>query len=614
MNVADFHFIRPYWLLTTLPTLVIVVLMVRNKLSQGNWAACCDAELLPFLLQEKTVNHSRLLLATGAIATLLIVVALAGPTWQRLPSPVFRNEAALVIALNLSTSMDAADIKPSRLTIARYKIVDILKQRKDGKTALLVYSGDVFTVTPLTNDTNTIESQLAALTTDIMPSQGNNTESVLEKSVALFKQTGLQTGPILLITDAVDLDEALPAVKKLDNFQLSVLGVGTADGAPIALPEGGFLKDEQGSIVVTKLNETDLRTLAQAGHGRYQTLTTDDSDIQSLMNAFDKPVQQQSKADDNVMLEQWDDKGAWLLLLVLPLGALFFRKGLLVVALLLLLPLPKNSYALDWQDLWQRPDQQALKAYQQQDYAKAAEKFDNPDWKAAAHYQAGEYDKALKTYQTQAKQTEDSVYNQGNALAQAGQLKEALAAYEQALKFNPNDADAQFNKDLVEKELEKQQQQQDKQDKQDKKDDKQEQNKQEKSDQKKSDKQQSSDNKDQQDQQKNEKSEQQEQQNKEEKNTQPEDEQKSQKQEKGQDELAKQEELKSKEQPKQQAEPQEEQKKDDAKKSPAQAVKPSDAPAKDEKQQANEQWLNRIPDDPAGLLKRKFKYQYERNQ
>ncbi|MFI3189835.1 MAG: VWA domain-containing protein [Methylococcales bacterium] len=605
MNLADFHFIRPYWLLAILPTLVIVLLMVRNKLSQGNWAACCDAELLPFLLQEKTVNQSRLLLATGVIATLLVIVALAGPTWQRLPSPVFRNEAALVIALNLSPSMDAGDIKPSRLTIARYKIADILKQRKDGQTALLVYSGDAFTVTPLTNDTNTIESQLAALTTDIMPSQGNNTESVLEKSVALFKQTGLQTGQILLITDAVDLDEALPAVKKLDNFQLSVLGVGTEDGAPIALPEGGFLKDDQGSIVVTKLNETDLSTLAQAGHGRYQTLTTDDSDVQSLLNAFDKPVQQQSKVDDNVMLEQWDDKGAWLLLLVLPLGALFFRKGLLVVALLLLLPLPKNSYALDWQDLWQRPDQQALNAYQQQDYAKAAEKFENPDWKAAAHYQAGEYDKALKTYQSEAKQTEDSVYNQGNALAQSGQLKEALAAYEQALKLNPNDADAQFNKDLVEKELEKQQQQ----DKQDKKKPKQDQNKQEKSDQ-----QQSSDNKDQQDQQKNDKSEQQEQQNKEEQNTQPEDEKKSQKQEKGQDELAKQEELKSKEQPKQQAEPQDEQKKDDAKKSTAQAVKPSNAPAKDEKQQANEQWLNRIPDDPAGLLKRKFKYQYGRNQ
>jgi Ca-activated chloride channel family protein len=600
MNLADFHFIRPYWLLAILPAVVILVLMLRNKLSHGNWSACCDAELLPFLLQEKAANQSRLWLSLGFIAILLIIVALAGPTWQRLPSPVFRNDAALVIALNLSPSMDAADIKPSRLTIAHYKIADILKQRKDGQTALLVYSGDAFTVTPLTNDTNTIDSQLAALTTDIMPSQGNNTANVLEKAVTLFKQSGLQNGQILLVTDAVDLNVALSEAEKLGNFRLSVLGVGTEDGAPIALPEGGFLKDEQGSIVVTKLNVVDLNILAQAGHGVYQTITTSDDDIHTLLNAFDNRVQQQDKVDNNLMLEQWNDKGAWLLLLVLPLGALFFRKGLLIVAFVLLLPLPKNSYALDWQDLWQRPDQQALKAYQQQDYAKAAEKFENPDWKAAAYYQANEYDKALKTYQSQVEQTADNFYNQGNALAQSGQLKEALAAYQQALKLNPNDAYAKFNKDIVEKELEKQQQ--DKKDQQD-------QNKQQNqnADQQKSDKQQASENKGQQQEQQkaeSEKSEQQEQQS-----SQAE-EQKPQKQEKGQEQLEQQEEQKSKEPPKQQAE----QKKDDAKKPTVQAVKPADASQKDEKQQANEQWLNRIPDDPAGLLRRKFKYQYGRNQ
>ncbi|MFI3218992.1 MAG: VWA domain-containing protein [Methylococcales bacterium] len=601
MNLADFHFIRPYWLLAILPAVVISVLMLRNKLNRGNWTACCDADLLPFLLQDKTVNQSRLWLTLGVISTLLMIIALAGPTWQRLPSPAFRNDAALVIALNLSTSMDAADIKPSRLTIARYKIADILKQRKDGQTALIVYSGEAFTVTPLTDDTNTIDSQLAALTTDIMPSQGNNTTAALEKAVALFKQAGLQTGQILLITDTVEMNATLSTVKKLANFQLSILGVGTEDGAPIALPEGGFLKDDQGSIVVTKLNAANLSSLAQAGHGLYQTLTADDEDIKSLLNAFDKPIQQQGKADNDMMLEQWNDQGAWLLLLVLPLAALFFRKGLLCVALLVLLPLPKNSYAFEWQDLWQRPDQQALKAYQQGDYAKAAEKFENPNWQAAAHYQAGEYEKALKTYQTQTEQTADNIYNQGNALAQSGQLKEAIAAYQQALNLNPNHDDAKYNKDLVEKELEKQPPKQD-QDKQQKSD----QNK----EQEKSDTQQSSENKDsqsqqQQDSQKNQQSEQQEQQSDEQ--------QKNQKQEKGQEQLEQQEEdSKPKEQSK--TEQPAEQKKDDTKKQAAQQAKPADSSAKNEKQQANEQWLNRIPDDPAGLLRRKFKYQYGRNQ
>ena len=592
MNLAEFHFIRPTWLIALLPLLVLIVLMLRKKLSHGNWTNYCDAELLPYLLQEKAVNQSRWGLIAGSFASLLMIIALAGPTWQRLPAPALRNDAALVIALNLSPSMDAADIKPSRLTIARYKIADILKQRKDGQTALLVYSGDAFTVTPLTNDTNTIDSQLAALTTDIMPSEGNNTSLVLEKSAALFKQAGLQTGQILLITDSVD-DNAVATIKKLDGFQLSILGVGTAGGAPIALPEGGFLKDDQGSIIVSKLDVDALSRLASAGQGVFQTISSDDSDIQKLIKEFDNHSQQQSLQRDDIKLDLWEEQGIWLLLLVLPLGALFFRKGYLCIALLLLLPLPKNSYALTWQDLWQSKDQQGQQAYQQKDYATAAEKFSNSAWKAAAQYQAGEYDKALKSYQEQAKQSPDSFYNQGNTLAQAGQLKEAIAAYEKALKLNPNDADAKFNKELVEKELKKQQQDKkdDKQDKQDK------QEKQNPSEQKQ-------DKGDKQDKDKQDKSEQdQQEQQSEEQETQ----QAEQKQEKGQQQLEQQEDLKKEEEQKQP-----EAQKDEEKKSNVQQIKP--APAKNEKQHANEQWLNRIPDDPAGLLRRKFKYQYGREQ
>ena len=565
MNLADFHFIRPYWLLAIIPFVVMVTLMLRNKLSQGNWSAVCDAELLPFLLQEKAVNPSRWVLTTGAFAALLVIIALAGPTWQRLPSPVFRNESALVIALDLSRSMDAEDIKPSRLIRARYKIADILKQRKDGQTALLVYAGAAFTVTPLTDDTETIDSQLSALTTDIMPSEGNNTSIVLEKAVELFKQSGLQKGQILLVTDSVDSDKTLATVKALDNYTLSILGVGTTEGAPVALPEGGFLKDEQGTIVVPKLDASDLAKLAQAGKGVYQTITANDADIQTLLSAVDKPVQQEGKENKNLLLDQWEDKGPWLLLLVLPLAALSFRKGLLCIGLLLLLPLPKNSYAFEWQDLWQNKDQQAQQAYKNNQFEQAANLFKNPDWKAAAHYKAGEYDKALDSLKVN--QTALSAYNQGNALAQSGQLEEAVKAYEKALTLNPDDADAKYNKALVEKELEKQKQEQKPQDK--KQDDKQQQSK-EKSDPKKSEQQKA-------------------------------DEQKA-------DEDKEQQKKPEEKKPDTEQAKQAEQKKDEGKEQPEPT--PADAKPSDEQQQANEQWLKRIPDDPAGLLKRKFKYQY----
>jgi len=584
MNLAEFHFIRPYWLLALIPYLAVLAVMLRNKLSQGNWSAVCDAALLPYLLQQKAVNQSRWPLTAGALAALLAIVALAGPTWERLPSPVFRNDSALVIALDLSRSMDAADIKPSRLVMARYKIADILKQRKDGQTALLVYAGDAFTVTPLTDDTETIDSQLSALNTDIMPSQGSNTVSALEKAAELLKQSGLQKGQILLVTDGVDVDKTMAAVKSLDKYQLSILGVGTDDGAPVAVPEGGFLKDEQGNIVVPKLNASDLAKLAKAGNGFYQTITADNADIQAVLTNVDRSVQQQGKQNDNLVLDQWAEKGPWLLLLVLPLAALTFRKGLLCVALLVMLPLPKNSYALGWQDLWQTKDQQAQQAYKQQDYAKAAEQFENPDWKAAAHYKAGEYDKALESLKSS--KSESSAYNLGNALAKAGQLEEAVKAYKKALAVNPDNADAKHNKEVVEKELEKQKQDQQQDDKQQSKDDPQQNKDKEQSE--KSGEQQPDQN------------------NNEEKPEQKPEQKPSDKQPSDEKQQQDQAEQKKPEAEKPQ---QAEQGKDEAKQQEKEQA-PVEAEPSDEQKQANEQWLKRIPDDPAGLLKRKFKYQY----
>ncbi len=577
MTIGDFHFIRPYWLAALIPYLAILALMLRNKPAQGNWSAVCDAALLPYLLQKKALKQNRRPLTAAAVAALLAIIALAGPTWERLPSPVFRNDSALVIVLDLSVSMDAADIKPSRLIMARYKIADILKQRKDGQTALLVYAGDAFTVTPLTDDTETIDSQLSALNTDIMPSQGSNAALALEKAVQLFKQAGLQKGQILLVTDGVDGDKTLAAVKALDHYQLSVLGVGTDNGAPIALPEGGFVKDQLGNIVVPKLNVGELAELAQAGKGVYQTLTANDTDIHNLPATLNQSAQQPGQANNNLLLDQWADKGPWLLLPVLPLAALMFRKGLLCFALLLMLPLPKNSYALGWQDLWQSPDQQAQQAYNKQDFAKAAEQFQNPDWKAAAYYKAGQYDKALENLKDS-----KSAYNQGNALAQAGQLEDALKAYEQALAANPNDSDAKYNKEIVEKALDKQKQQNPQQDNKQQEDSQQskegDQSDQQKSDQNKT----------------GEKPEQKPEQKQSEQQQSPENQPQNKADEK---------------KPEAEKAEQAEQDKDAAKQQGKQQT-PADIQPLNEQQQANEQWLKRIPDDPAGLLKRKFKYQY----
>ncbi|MDA1342868.1 MAG: VWA domain-containing protein [Proteobacteria bacterium] len=599
MSLAEFHFIRPYCLLALLPYAVLLVMLVKSKLSRGNWASVCDAALLPFLLQDKAVAQSRWPLVTGAVAALSAIISLAGPTWERLPTPVFRNDSALVIVLDLSRSMDAADIKPSRLTMARYKIADILKQRKDGQTALIVYVDEAFTITPLTNDTETIANQLSALTTGIMPSDGNNTARALEKAEGLFKQAGLQKGQILLLTDGGNIDNALSKAKSLDAYQLLVLGVGTSGGAPIALDTGGFLKDDQGSIVVDKLEVNGLEKLAQAGNGAYQTLTADDADIKGLLSTAVSQSHEKGEKNENLLLDQWRDVGPWLLLLVLPLAALSFRKGLFGVVFLLLLPFPKNSYALDinqvWQELWKTKNQQAQEAYNNKQYDEAAELFENPDWKAAAHYKSGAFDKALENLKNNS--SANSLYNQGNALAQSGQLQEALDAYKNSLKLKSDDNDALFNKDLVEKALEKQKQEQKQDQQQQDRDKKQDSQDSKNKEQNKEDNKSGQPDKEKKDEQK---------------ETDQKPEQKPEQSQESTEQQAKKEEAEKQEQENQPeaAKPAQTDPKKDDKKPDAASTEPLDVMTNEEKQ-ANEQWLKRIPDDPAGLLRRKFKYQYD---
>jgi Ca-activated chloride channel family protein len=582
MNFAEFHFLRPWWLLALLPLVVMLVMLVKNKQSHGSWSEVCDAELLPFLLAEQPLKQQGSNIVWSGLAAWLTIIALAGPTWQRLPSPAFRNESALIIALNLSASMDAADIKPSRIAKARYKIADLLKQRKDGQTALLVYGGDAFTVTPLTSDVATISSQLEALTTDIMPSPGVNTGNAIRKAVNLLRQAGAAQGHILLVTDSVDADSAALADNWLGNYRMSILALGTAEGAPIKQTGGGFVKDGNGAIVLARLDSSSLAGLAQKGQGIYQPVTAGDDDVNKLSNLFNSITENDKAQDINLLLQQWDEKGPWLLLLILPWAALRFRKGLLFWAGLLLLPVPRDSQALDWQSLWHNPNQQAEQAFNQQQYPQAAEQFENPDWRAAAQYKAGQYQQAAESLKNT--QSADGFYNRGNALAQAGQLQEALSAYQQALKLQPDHQDAQYNKQLVEKKLQEQKQEDDK------------------------DKQPNQDKQQQQDQQSGQDEKQQQQQNQ--AGQQGQDQQ--QKPESQQD--AKQQQADAEQQKQREAEAAKQQEQAGKQQDGKQQTETATATEKAEMNRANEQLLKRIPDEPTGLLKRKFKYQYSQHQ
>jgi len=461
----SFHFLRPDWFWALPPLFLLLFWMARRQLQSRSWQAVCDPELLPHLLLGRSVRRANWPIWLLLAGLLLAVLALAGPVWEPQPQPLFRQQSALVILFDLSRSMQAADLKPSRFLRARLKVEDLLRQRKEGQTALIVFAADAFTVTPLTKDRHTIEALIKSLDPEMMPAQGSNPALAMRLGEELMQQAGLKNGRLLLVTDEDEPEPFMAAARQLqqNGYELSVLGVGTPGGAPIPEPDGGFFKDAGGDLVLPRLNAAGLRQLAAAGGGTYHPLSVDDSDLKSVLSGLDSHRLDQSEKSRSVTGDIWREEGVWLLWPLVLLAACAFRRGwLLLLPLLLLFPAPAE--ALSWEELWQTPDQQATASFMLDDYGAAAQKFKDFRWKASALYRDGKYAEAAQ--QIKEPQTADDFYNKGNALAKQGDLPGALAAYEQALKKSPQHADALFNKDLVEKALQKQQQEQQEQKKQ----------------------------------------------------------------------------------------------------------------------------------------------------
>ncbi len=458
--LAAFHWLRPWWLLALLPTGLLVLALWRRRSSAGDWQQVIDRALLPLLTTGENQPLQRWPLVLLAAGWLLAILALAGPSWQQLPQPVYQRQDALIIALDLSPSMYAQDLAPSRLEQAKREIRDILKRRQEGLTALIAYAGDAHVVVPLTDDTHTIELLLPALNPAMMPLAGSDPVPALQLAAELAGRSQAQRLQTLLITDGIYASDfaAIDALVAQTGMHLAVLGIGTAVGAPIPLPQGGFLKNAAGEVIVARLDADALAQWSRREAYRYHTSDFSDTDIDELLkpDAAALPPDQQA-AVPNAQFDQWRDAGPTLALLLLPLALLAFRRGwLLGFALVVLLP-PPAAQALSWDDLWQRPDQQGRKALEQQQPQRAAELFEDPQWQGVARYRAGDYPGAAEAFA--ARDDSDGHYNRGNALARAGDLPGAVQAYQRALELQPDHADAAANKAAVEALLQQQQQQ-----------------------------------------------------------------------------------------------------------------------------------------------------------
>ena len=602
--ISQLHFIRPAWFYAVIPLVVISIVLLRLNKQGKSWTSIIDPKLLPHLLVGQSIKKTSTNSLLVFIAGMLTIISLAGPAWEKRPQPVFKDKSALVIALDLSSSMDAGDIKPSRLTRARHKITDILKQRKLGQTALLVYAGSTFVVTPLTDDTATITSLLESLTTDIMPSQGTRTDKALLLAASLLKNADIRHGDILLVTDSIEKQAKDIFSEVAKQHRISILAVATPQGAPIPLPSGGFVKDQTGNIVVPKLDIANFREFNNIGNGRLSTLSADDSDIKTFSTLFNQSnmIKNENSTETKLKTDSWYEQGPWLLLLVIPLVALVFRRGVLFLFGFLIIQQPQYVEASSlWDSLWQTADQQASQKLSNNNPAEAAKLFNDKQWKAASFYKNKQYQESIEVLKDI--DTADAHYNAGNAYAKLGQADKAIEEYEKSLKINPNNEDARHNKHVLEqqkKQEQKKDQQQDQQSKNDKDQNKKDGDKKQPA-QDKGDSSENQDNKDNNESNDNTQA-------KENKEEQEENDKKEQsdKDKASEEPGAKKEEQKS-EQQKSKEEDKENADKNNEKTTPEQAEKIKE-------QQATKQWLRRIPDDPGGLLRNKFKYQYKRQQ
>jgi Ca-activated chloride channel family protein len=590
---VSFHLMRPEWLWALLPAIVLAGLLWRLRHRSGSWSSVIAPDLLPYLIGDSSGPRKRNFTPALLLIWALAALGAAGPSFEKIPQPVHQKQDALVLVLDLSYSMMAADLAPSRNDRARQKLLDLLSQRKEGQTGLIAYAGDAHIVTPLTDDNPTIANLLPALNPGMMPLAGSEPAAALSQAVELMYSAGVQRGRIMLVTDGITEQdrEEISELLQGSGMGLVIMGIGTATGAPLPLPKGGFLKDDSGTIVMPALEEDLLRRLARDTAGRYMRLQIDDSDLDYLLADDLLAIPEQTMVLDRAA-DAWEDQGHLLILLLLPVVLSLFRKGWIVCLLpLMFAPLPQTAHADVWDDLWLTPDQQGQRALQEGNNEAAANLFEDNNWAGTAAYQSGDYERATQSFTD--KDSADTLYNRGNALAKAGQIDEAIETYQKSLKIKPEQQDAIENLALLEKLQQEQEQQQEQSDKQDQEN------------------QENQENQDQdQDQQKDEQNQDQQQQDSQSDDQQPSDQNSKDKEEQASESPQDQPEEQGKTPEQEEASRQEKEQQQEALDEAIAQAQQEDL----EKDQAMEQWLRRIPDDPSGLLRQKFRYESQQRQ
>jgi Ca-activated chloride channel family protein len=449
--IGDFHFLRPWWLLPILAAFALAWTISRREDVRSRWRGMIAPSLLDHLVVEGgTARRFRpVYLVSAAIA--LGAIAAAGPTIDRERPPFVDDKAPLAIVIDLSQTMDAIDISPTRLERAKLKIQDLLKRRQGARTAVFAYAGSAHMVLPLTDDATLVQTYVNSLATRIMPVTGKDSGKAL-RTVQTALASEDMPGTILFMTDGVEPAAFDTFSQNSGDDEIIVLGIGTEQGGPVKTGEGQFLTDSGGARVFAKMDVDQLHKLQSEAGVQVATVSLDDSDVDWIERRIRSHLEQKQGEGEY----RWRDLGWWLTIPLALLAALWFRRGwsvhwagAILLGFALLVPVRSYAQTSPLMDMWLTHDQQGRLAFDKGDFGAAATDFDDPMWRGAALYRAGEFADAVDAFAQV--DTAESYYDQGNALAYLDRLPEAAASYQQALKRRPDWPEALANLAIIQK-------------------------------------------------------------------------------------------------------------------------------------------------------------------